>query len=166
MYAVIASADAARTARSVEESARPDQVRNFSRSRDGTPSSSQITDMGSGKESASTRSAVRSGAESIVSSRASVISWTRGASRSIRRGVNSRATSLRSRVWSGASVLSIEVPEETLTTPSAGEARLQCLEKRWSARRVRPSSWPTTSQASAPSGIRTRWTGPFSRSAA
>ncbi|CAM5261936.1 hypothetical protein SBADM41S_08216 [Streptomyces badius] len=122
--------------------------------------------MGSGKDSASTRSAERSGAASMASSSSSAISCIRGASCSMLRGVNSRATSLRSRVWSGASEPSIEEPADTLPTPSVGEARLQCLESRWSARRARPGSYPTTSQASAPSGIRTRWTGPFARSAA
>ncbi|MDF9807666.1 hypothetical protein M2436_006213 [Streptomyces sp. HB372] len=166
MYAVIACVEEARRDGSTEETAWPDQVRKASRSRDGTPSSSQITDMGSGKESASTRSAARAGAASIESSSPSVISWIRGASCSMRRGVNSRVTSLRIRVWSGASEPSIEEPADTLLTPSDGEARLQCLESRWSARRARPASYPTTSQASAPSGIRTRWTGPFARRAA
>ncbi len=114
-----------------------DQVRNDSRSRSGTPRSSQITEMGSGKDNASTRSARPSGAASMRSSSASVVFWMRGVSSSTRRVVNSRATSLRSRVWSGGSARSMCGPEETAPNGRSGEALLQSFESLGSVRAAR-----------------------------
>ncbi|CAM5733289.1 hypothetical protein STENM223S_05877 [Streptomyces tendae] len=166
-YCAIEAAAALRTSGSEAPMASFDQVRNDSRSKSGTPRSSQITEMGSGKDNASTRSARPSGAASIRSSSASVVFWMRGASSSTRRVVNSRATSLRSRVWSGGSARSMCGPEETAPNGRSGEALLQSFESLGSVRAARPTSCPTTSQASAPpSGIRMRCTGPRARNRA
>ncbi len=85
-----------------------DQRWKSSRSFSGTPNSSQITDSGSCRLKDDTRSARPSG--STASRSSSVISWIRGRSASMRRGVNSLDTSLRSRVWSGGSACSMLVP--------------------------------------------------------
>ena len=165
-YSLIALAAVMRSSRAGAEREVLDHWRKVSRSSVGTPMSSQMTVIGSGKDSASTRSALRSGAASIASTKPSVISWTRGASSSTRRGVKCRVTSLRSRVWAGASEPSMVAPGATVRTPRPGAALSHSLESRSSASVARPASYPTTSQASAPSGIRMRCTGPCARSPA
>jgi hypothetical protein len=77
-----------------------DQVRNFSMSAAGTPSNSQITCTGSGREKLVIRSAGWGRAVNAPMS-SLTIAATRGRSASIRRTVNALATSLRSRVCSG-----------------------------------------------------------------
>jgi hypothetical protein len=99
-----------------------------------------MTEMGNGKDRASTRSARPSDAASIRSRRASVVFWMRGASSSTRRAVNSRATSLRSRVWSGGSALSMCGPEEMAPSGSEGDALLQSFDSLGSASAARPAS--------------------------
>ena len=86
-----------------------DQTWNLSWSAAGTPSSSQITVIGSGNAKASMRSTDSSPPAkrpSIASSSDAVISSIRGRSPAIRRAVNALTTRRRSRVWSGGSRLS------------------------------------------------------------
>lgn len=68
-----------------------------------------------------------------------MICWTRGRSDSILRAVNSRATSLRSRVWWGASISSMLALIGSPAPVAYGVVR-QSLPSRWSARAARPSS--------------------------
>lgn len=71
----------------------------------GTPSSSQMTVIGSGMAKSCIRSASPCGA--ILSMSWSTIDATRGRSASIRRGANACDTTRRSRVCSGGSELSM-----------------------------------------------------------
>ncbi len=109
-----------------------DQSRNASRSSMGTASSSQITVMGSGKANASSSST--SSLPAIWSSSSAVISSILGRSCSIRRAVNALVTSLRSRVWSGGSLLSMCALSTSANSPrSAG--LVTCLSNTaWNAR--------------------------------
>ena len=68
-----------------------------------------------------------------------MISLTRGRSASIRRAVNSRATSLRSRVWCGASSSSMLALIAFDWAVQRSVVR-QSLPNRWSARTERASS--------------------------
>lgn len=116
------------------------QVRKVSRSRKGTPNSSQMTVIGSGKASASTRSARPSGAASIASRSSSVNSWTRGARDATRRAVKARATSPRSRVCCGALERSIDTPLDTGCIGCADEACRHSFDSRGSLSAARTSS--------------------------
>ena len=92
-----------------------DQAANSVRSSARTPSSSQMTVIGSGAANDGSRSA-RSCPASPSSSSA-VISSIRGRSRATVRPVNALLTSLRSREWSGGSVLSMWCPSASPKPP-------------------------------------------------
>ncbi len=72
-----------------------DQARNWSRSATGTPSSSQMTVIGSGKANEASRSTSRR--VDMSSSSPAVMAAMRGRSSSTRRAVKALFTSLRSR---------------------------------------------------------------------
>lgn len=96
-----------------------------------------MTVIGSGKASASTRSAEPRG--TIASRSCAVTSVMRGRSASMRRGVNSRTTRRRSRVWCGASsssMLALSAASDSVHRPLVR----QSLPNRWSARAARASS--------------------------
>src|SRR5690348_12593229 len=83
------------------------QLPSWSRSGPGTPSSSLITVNGSGKAKPATRSTTVSLDACRSSSSPSAIAWTRGRRAAIRGRLNAAEASLRSRVWSGGSTLSM-----------------------------------------------------------
>ncbi len=105
----------------------PDQTRKSSRWSIGTSSSSQITVMGSGNASASSRST--SDLPTISSRSWSVISWMRGRRASIRRAVNALLTSLRSRLCAGGSLLSM-CDANDWSNSRRGAPGWRCLPKR------------------------------------
>lgn len=87
-------------------------VRKTSASAAGTPSSSQITMIGSWLATASTKS--NSSRPATASNSSSVTSWIRGRMPSMRLALKARTTSLRSRSWSGGSRLAIARPSSAL----------------------------------------------------
>ncbi|OBQ51675.1 hypothetical protein A4U61_08415 [Streptomyces sp. H-KF8] len=113
------------------------QSRQRARSSTGMPSSSPTTATGIG----SARSRIRSTSPSpMASSRPSTISTMRGRSRSMKRGVNTRAISLRSRRWSAPSWSSSHLstlritgqvgPPRVIAQPgSLGKALEECGER-------------------------------------
>ncbi len=108
-----------------------DHSRNLSRSAAGTPSSSAITVIGSGKANVETSSispSATTGSRSV-----SAISWIRGRRRSIIRGVNAFDTSRRSRRWSSPSRLSMWL--STHSSASGNSAMKAASRSRWSANR-------------------------------
>ena len=98
--------------------------------------------------------------------------WIRGRNPSIRRWEKAADTSLRSRVWSGGSTLSMwrekVGPGRPSATTSALVAKAACmsLDSLGSLRAARASSYPRTSQAECPSARRTGCTGPRPRASA
>ena len=132
--------------------------RNCACSSGATPSSSQITVIGKGSASAVIASASEP-ASSIASTRPVVIASTRGRSWSMRRCVNSRDASFRSRVWSGGSRLTSErEPRWTGIRRGASGAVIASLLNRKSVSTARTSACRVTSQPSWPPGSCTRVT--------
>lgn len=170
--------DAVRTSSSVGSSASTtaDQARKSSRSSKGTPSSSQITVIGRGNANASIRSTGSPSAPraAMASSSSSVIASIRGRSASTRREVNALLTSLRSRVWSGGSELSMcarSASANTISSPSCSgsmywSSTRPFFSSRGSASAALASSYLVTIQVSQPWGSTTLRAGPSSRSAA
>jgi hypothetical protein len=128
----------------VRETITSDQCRNLSRSANGTPSSSQITVIGIGNASAWLRSTTGP-CSSIASISSSVICWMRGCRLRTRRAVNWPATSDRSLVCSGGSMVN-RLPGGGVMWVSLGAlgsvvaARLN----RWSDSTTRASSYLLT----------------------
>ncbi|WP_353068362.1 hypothetical protein [Amycolatopsis sp. DG1A-15b] len=119
-----------------------DHCRNRSRPANGTPSSSHMTAVGSGKANASTRS-TGGPCATIAASSPSAISWIRGRSAAIRRTVNAWADSRRSRVWPGGSMLRmlcspVEKSPGSIRHGAPGYSRLRL--NRESQKTVRTSS--------------------------
>ncbi|MEV6755030.1 hypothetical protein [Streptomyces sp. NPDC051214] len=130
-----------------------------------------MTSTGSGKAKASTRSTLPSRRTCCSISRRSpaVSSSIRGRSASTRRGANAAVVRRRSRVWSGASELSMCRARQARAC-CAGESAFgrpaPCggtFEKRGSARTARVRSYPVTSQAYVPLASGARVAGPWSR---
>jgi hypothetical protein len=152
-----------------------DHVRNVRRSASGTPSRSQITLMGRGKAKASSRS-TSAGPAAIRSASPAAISSMRGRMPAMARMVNARLTSLRSRVWSGGSELSMCRPSSWANTVrrsggtgcrSSTRAKPPAsLASRGSLSARRASSNRVTTQTGRPTGVRARATGLSVRSRA
>ena len=152
-----------------------DQRRNDVRSASGTPSSSQITPIGSGKAKASSRS-TSAGPAAIRSASRPAIASMRGRRAAMARTVKARLTSLRSRVWSGGSVLSrCRLSSWANTDWASGGSGLlastranpsESLASRGSTSASRTSSYRVTSQTGMPSGVTARATGSSARSRA
>ena len=131
--------------------------------------------MGSGKANASSRS-TSSGPAAIRSASPVAIASTRGRRPAIARTVKARPTSLRSRVWSGGSELSMCRLSSWANTACASGGSCwrsitaanpsESLARRGSASAARASSYRVTSQTGRPTGVTARATGRFSRSRA
>ena len=119
-----------------------DQPRKTARSASGTPSSSQIILIGSGTARASSRSS--SACPAIAASRSAQMSSARGRSCSTARGVKALLTSLRSRLCSGGSVLSMWWERDCPNMLS-----LPCSECRSSSSATRRESFASRGSASA-----------------
>src|ERR671932_1819051 len=152
-----------------------DQRRNDVRSASGTPSSSQMTPIGRGKAKASSRSA-SAGPAAIRSASRPAIASIRGRRAAMARTVKARLTSLRSRVWSGGSVLSMcrlsswvkatREPDGSGLLSSTRANPSASLASRGSASASRTSSYRVTSQTGMPTGVTARATGSSTRSRA
>jgi hypothetical protein len=102
----------------------------------------------------------------MSSSRASAISWTRGASASTRRTVNAAVTSLRSRVWSGGFMLSRCVFIAAFRSGGIASmcGRPPALTSAGCASSSRASAYPVTTHAGVPVNSMIFRTGPVAAS--
>ncbi len=110
-YCPIAASDLSRS--SLIRPKRRNQVLTCGRSSGGMPKSSQTTDSGSGEATASIRSMAGPAASASSTSR-STIRWMPSRRAATRRAVKARLASLRSRAWSGGSVLVITRPSRSV----------------------------------------------------
>ena len=129
-----------------------------SRSASGMPTSSQITDMGSGFAKSRSRSTEPVGTS--FSTTASAL----GRNSCARRAVNAGAARRRSRRWSGPSISDIvrRYGWYSSGTPGMPTKLPDVIAKRGSARNARASSCLVSAHIGMP-GIASRTTGPFSR---
>ena len=102
----------------------------------------------------------------MPSSSSVVIELIRGLSPSTRRGVKALLTSLRSRSWSGGSLLSMCTSRASYIESGSGRQSSGILTSRGSASAARASVYPVTSHAGVPPGMVTRETGRCARSRA
>ena len=79
-----------------------------------------------------------------------VIEVIRGLSRSTRRGVKALLTSLRSRSWSGGSLLSMCTSRASYIESGSGRQSSGILSSRGSASAARASAYPVTSHSGRP----------------